>query len=388
MGLMPTLHVIAIGGAHQLPHFIPAALELARNGKISVRVFTLDDATARSVAKLADQLGYEVPPITVMALPGPIERLLAGNPRGKRLKVLRLLLWANRLREADALLSAERTSTILKRLPGRCPKFLHIPHGAGDRAVGFEKRIALFDEVLTLGCKDRERMIASGLVTADHCHVVGPMKLASIAQLGRPPRLFDNDRPIILYNPHFDAKLGSFAIFADRMIEWAAGQERYNLVVAPHVRLAEGWPSDRIAHWEDRSVPDKIIVDMGSGKSIDMTYTLSAELYCGDVSSQVYEFLAQPRPCLFVNAHGIGWRDDPDYAMWRFGPVIGPDADIDAAIDLAFATHNEFVGVQREAVRAALDGIKLDDPLSFDGRSVIAAAAALIERLIAAPTDR
>jgi hypothetical protein len=44
------------------------------------------------------------------------------------------------------------------------------------------------------------------------------------------------------------------------------------------------------------------------------------------VSSQVYEYLLlKPRPCLFVNAHGVTWRDDPDYAFWHLGEVVRPE---------------------------------------------------------------
>ena len=37
--------------------------------------------------------------------------------------------------------------------------------------------------------------------------------------------------------------------------------------------------------------------DPGSPASTDMTYTRAADIYLGDVSSQVYEFIAEPRPC-------------------------------------------------------------------------------------------
>jgi hypothetical protein len=53
-----------------------------------------------------------------------------------------------------------------------------------------------------------------------------------------------------------------------------------------------------------------------------MTYTGQGDIYLGDVSSQVYEFIARPRPCVFLNAHGVAWGDDPNYLFWRMGEVI------------------------------------------------------------------
>ncbi len=85
-----------------------------------------------------------------------------------------------------------------------------------------------------------------------------------------------------------------------------------------------------------------------------MDYTLGCDIYVGDVSSQVYEFLVRPRPCLFLNAHGAEWRGNPDYAMWAFGPVIGPDDDIGQAIARAIREQPARTKEQEAAVVAAV----------------------------------
>lgn len=381
----PRLHVIAIGGPHQFAHFIPVACEMRRAGHWDVRIFAPDEQDAQAIVALADKIGLPAPAIQVMRLPGLLERHLPQKVR----KGARLLAWARRIRAADALLCAERTSTMLKRLPGRCPPIIHIPHGAGDRAVGFEPRFALFDHVLVAGDKDRDRLIASGRVAPKACAVVGPIKIAAMLRAGRAaPRLFDNDRPTILYNPHFNRKLGSFDAFARRLIDAVARDGRYNLVVAPHVRLAEGWSEEQRRIWTELSVPGRIIVDLGSERSIDMSYTLGADLYIGDVSSQVYEYLIRPRPCLFINSHDADWRDNADYAMWRFGPVATPDCDIDAALRDAFASHDQYRAVQVEKVARALAHIDTD---AAGGPSIlasdpIAVAASHIDSLFAPTT--
>ena len=57
-----------------------------------------------------------------------------------------------------------------------------------------------------------------------------------------------------------------------------------------------------------RAVAGRVIVDLDSHRLNDMTYTNAADIYLGDVSSQVYEFSTQPRPCVFINAHGVAWQ--------------------------------------------------------------------------------
>jgi hypothetical protein len=374
------IHVIAIGGAHQFGHILPVACELERRHPGQVRLFvsTADEARAAEAYR-------PVLEIVVMNLPAPA-RLLPGVVH----KAARLTLWARRLREAAVILCAERTSTMLKRLPGHCPPILHIPHGAGDRAVGFEARFRLFDHVMLAGCKDRDRLIESGVVAAGDCTVTGPVKLATVLKdaLGRPP-LFDNGRPTILYNPHFSSKLSSMEAFGRRLIAAVAEDGRYNLVVAPHVRMAQHWSAARRRQWEALSIPGQIVVDLGSARCNDMTYTLGADLYIGDVSSQVYEFLVRPRPCLFVDPNGADWRDSDDYAMWHFGEVIAPDANPIAAIARAFTTHSAYVGWQRERMAYTIDGISWlpGGTPTFGAHCPVRAAADKVEEFSCARTS-
>ena len=379
---LPHVHAIAIGGIHQLPHFLPSLFELVNRGAATATVFALTGELKDEAELLARELGYPAPEVVVMRLP----IWLAARLPAERRKIPALLLWHRVLRNCDLLWSAERTSTILKRLPGSCPMFIHTPHGAGDRAVGFEKRIALFDNVLVAGEKDKARLIASGRVRPNRCHVVGPVKLAVIKRISRSQAsLFANDRPVVLYNPHFENSLNSFEAVADRLISAVQEDGRYNLIVAPHIRLAKSWSAKRRRKWQDRRVPDRIIVDLGSRRSINMTYTLGADLYFGDVSSQVYEFLVKPRPCLFVNARQVDWAADENYRMWRFGPVIGPDVDFIGAIDNAFATHANYVEVQKALVAETLETNPFDaeEVASADREDAVDKSARIVSQLLA-----
>jgi CDP-glycerol glycerophosphotransferase (TagB/SpsB family) len=90
-----------------------------------------------------------------------------------------------------------------------------------------------------------------------------------------------------------------------------------------------------------------------------MSYTLMADLYLGDVSSQVYEFLLRPRPCLFLNSQGVDWRNDPNYAQWQAGPVIDRPAQLATGLKRAFESHTgEYLAVQQQMFARSFD---LDD---------------------------
>lgn len=374
------IHVLAIGGPHQLPHIVPVACELERRHPGAVKVFVPKAADARAVVELAAGTGLPLPALVEMRLPPALHAVTPGFAR----KLARLLYWSPLLRDAELILCAERTSTILPRIWKRCPPLVHIPHGAGDRAVGFEKRFELFDHVIVAGSKDRDRLLEAGLVTPENCTATGPIKLAAMLRAGidREP-LFANGRKTILYNPHFTKKLNSFDAFARKLIDAVVRDGRYNLVIAPHVRLASRWPAARRREWEALAVPGQVIVDLGSPRCNDMTYTCGADLYIGDVSSQVYEFLIRPRPCLFVNAHAAQWRDSEDYAMWHFGDVTTPDADPIAAIDQAFADHRAYVAWQKERMRYAIGGLdwKPDGTPFIAGEDPIRFAADIVSRV-------
>jgi CDP-glycerol glycerophosphotransferase (TagB/SpsB family) len=98
---------------------------------------------------------------------------------------------------------------------------------------------------------------------------------------------------------------------------------------------------------------ERVIVDLGSERSSDMTYTLGADIYVGDVSSQIYEFVYRPRPCLFLNATGSDHSADPDFRFWTFGDVIDDPGDILPAIRRAREHHSIYVPAQIQAVEHA-----------------------------------
>ena len=94
-----------------------------------------------------------------------------------------------------------------------------------------------------------------------------------------------------------------------------------------------------------------ILIDTGSTSAQRICPTSSAaDIYLGDVSSQVYEFLLEPRPCVFLNGHNVDWKDNPFYFHWTLGQVV---EDVDAQLGKALARADEMQSVYEPKQRAA-----------------------------------
>jgi len=334
---------------HQLLHGLSTACALSRRAGCDVTIASPSHAHVEYARQLTGKLGGEnlrflAPQSHVL---DAARRAFGGSVPPK---ILSLAMLATRLNRFDAIAVPERTSLMLRRMGVRRPKFIHLDHGAGDRAVGFDRRIAQFDFVLMAGEKHRERLARAGLIRPG-CHaVIGYPKFeAADAARDRGWHPFPGDRrPVVLYNPHF-TQLGSWEKLGEAVLAAFADQDEYNLVLAPHVRLLDGKGARRrfdeiVSRYSGHP---RIYVDAGSDRSIDMTHTTLADIYVGDVSSQVYEFLRKPRPCLFLNANDVDWRGDENYRHWNFGAVVRDAGQIMDEVRRAQADHHLHVEAQR-----------------------------------------
>lgn len=333
---------------HQLMHGITTAVALARGGQAVVTVMSASDANLAFARNLVARMGG-APIAFEMAGPAGLHRLAKARGSSVPPKLATLLSIVPKMDRFDAVAVPERTSLALRRMGVTRPSFIHLDHGAGDREAGIDPRIAKFDFVLMAGEKQRLRFEREGLIHPGRYAVVGYPKFEA-ADWSREPdwRPFANDRPTVLYNPHF-AAIGSWASVGAALIEAFANQDRYNLVVAPHVRMFDR--KDRRAEAQaliDRyAAAPNILIDLGSDRSIDMSYTATANVYVGDVSSQVYEFIRTARPCLFLNPHDVAWRGDENYAHWALG-TVADGRDPIAAVDRAIAEFPAYAPVQRQ----------------------------------------
>lgn len=342
-----------IGEPHHVFHALPIAAEIAAAGQaIDVAVASADHL--RMVEQVALAYPGFSPCITLLGQKG-LPRWLRDKGLFRNPRLPMLLDALPFLRQFDAIVVPERTTTAIRHFLPRRTRLIFTPHGAGDRAIMLDPRDRHFDFVLVAGAKSEQRLLDAGTIRPGHYAVNGYVKLDLMPRLqaAREP-LFDNGRTTVLYSPHFKRELSSWDRFGRDIIAWFAGQDRYNLVVAPHVRLfAEASDAERAAVAK-LAVPGKILIDLASDRLFDMSYTSGADIYLGDVSSQVYEFLATPRPCLFLNAHGVDWAGDPDYLFWTLGDVIDDLAELPHALEQAPSRHPLYADAQRERLAESI----------------------------------
>ena len=118
---------------------------------------------------------------------------------------------------------------------------IHLKHGAGDREGGYNPKHR--------GVRPDPGQRPQGQAAADRTRaraptttiaVVGYAKFELVA--ARQRRLFADDRPVALYNPHFEPRgVDAGSPTAERMVARdGAPSPGWNFVVAPHVKLKGG----------------------------------------------------------------------------------------------------------------------------------------------------
>jgi len=363
-----------IAQTHQIPHSLPIAAELAmQRPDWDIRLVCSSDNQERVVRRLValyPQARLPVERFRSTAFIGWLQRRLGSGIPEKSLTLIR-----NRslFAAADAVIVPERTSLILRKLFLPKLNIIWTDHGSGDRAVTYSADIATFDYLLVSGSKKAARMNALGMLNPGRYFVGCYPKFDLVARLdARRQKLFANDRPTVLYNPHFEAGLSSWPRDGFAVLDHFAQQSDWNLIFAPHIRLFDRHQPEILARLEKYRGIKHMLIDTGSDASIDMTYTQGADAYIGDVSSQVAEFMVRPRPCLFINSHGAKWQGDPNYLFWELGPVVDSVSEIGGALADAVARHPQWIERQRDYFRNTFDA----EPDAI-GRSATAGAAAI-----------
>jgi hypothetical protein len=352
---------------HQVAHSLPIAMALARQAPSQdIVIATTSRRLTDEVRRHLTAAGIDLP-IKQLGLRTRLTRFAARHLEAV-LPVSKVGIYRDNLDffgSLDALVVAEKTSLLLKTRYGLDGlRLIHTRHGAGDRAIGFNKSSAGFDHVLVSGPKIRERLIQEAGVAPERLSTVGYPKFDLMPAVPPSLPMQANGKPTVLYNPHVSPHLSSWYRHGRAVLDHFLQDDRYNLIFAPHVMLfhrrfvltIDKLRVDRPGLIDQRVLDaPNIHVDLGSRACTDMTYTAAADIYLGDVSSQIYEFLYRPRPCLFLNSHGVEWQGDANYAHWRTGPVIENPESLGAALDRAVASHADYLPVQRELFGRSFD---------------------------------
>ena len=345
------LRVAVLYGAepYQAYHVSDIAAALSRDANVDLTILTVDPAIDPVLERLeAGQFARPLPHER-LATPAWVRLLRKARVFGiLKQQVLAAPANLTRLAEFDAIVTPTTHFAELRDRIPRSTAFIYCYHGAGGRKVSYSERMKAFDLVLAAGQATVDRLVADELVEPERAIPVGLVKIETCRRLAREaPRLFDADAPTVLFNAHSQRSLRSWERFAEPLIRHASETGAFNLIVAPHVKLFARRPKWLWRRWERKAVPGRVHVDLGSEASQDMRYALAADIYAGDVSSQVYEFLVEPKPCVFLNAHDAAWQGSADYPMWRLGEVASSPEEAIAMIARATEQHPRFADAQR-----------------------------------------
>ncbi|MDQ8756377.1 hypothetical protein RCO27_09055 [Sphingosinicella sp. LHD-64] len=301
---------------------------------------------------VADWLGPQHRNVRLRRAPGFLK--LNGFEPGRNpplpAKMPMLARLAPRLIGTRVVVCAEQTSLWLPRLLPAKARYLFTVHGAGPLNYNRDGRLRYAARLL----------VPSGFHTTDHlAHGIRAERIvetgyakASFRPSLRRGDLFADDRPVLLYTPHWQRYCSSWWDWGREIVERLVAQDRYNVVLAPHQRLFERDPG-ALAVLAAAGEAPHVHVDTGSFAMVDGSYTEMADLYVGDVSSQIVEYLARPRPCVLLEAPNMSWREGAeDYQ--GCGDVVRDHAAFWPTIEAAAGRHPLYEPFQTAFVARAL----------------------------------
>ncbi|MBJ6120432.1 hypothetical protein [Sphingomonas mollis] len=330
-----------LGETLLIPHLYPIVEALAADGDVAIDLWVATSVHETLLTRWSEGLTG----VRIRRVPGFRRIADAGEGQNPPLppKIPTLLRLLPHLLRARAAVCAEQTSLWLPRLlPLRTP-FVKTSHGVGSMSARDDPRRRAAAVMMVPSERERATYLERGF---DPARVVatGYVK-ASFRQRSMTNLPFAEPRPTILYAPHWQRHRSSWWAWGADTVRRIAQDGRWNLIFAPHQRLAEGAPEVRAVMDEVRGLPN-VHCDMDGFAMVDGSYTAAADLYLGDTSSQVIEFLQRPRPCVFLNAGGVEWRGDPSYAQWTCGEVVNDVGDLLPMLARAPAVHDSFAAIQ------------------------------------------
>ena len=299
-----------------------------------------------------------------------LKGLAAGDNPPLPNKLLMLARLAPRLALSRVVVVAEQTSLWLPRLLPLRARFVKTSHGVGSMSARDDPRRRAAAMMLVPSQLEKQTYLDRGFPDAK-IGVTGYVK-SEFRQRSQTSALFADARPIILYTPHWQRHRSSWWNWGREVVARLAAQDRFNVILAPHQRLIEKAPEVKDVLAAAARLPH-VHADWSSFAMVDGSYTAAADIYLGDTSSQIVEYLARPRPAIFLNDSAIDWQASESHGFWSCGEVIDSLDALLPAIDGARAAHPRFAETQRLFAEASLG------PL--DGRAAWRAAGAVLDAL-------
>lgn len=313
--------IIFLDDIHHIYHFISIAVELSKENQVHILTYPGKHEFLHKT--LANLNGEKV----------IVEKLRTSPFRAftdtlKRRKLPRKGFWMKKhqnyiLNNFDAVVFSDYNHHYLLKARGENPKpkFIKLAHGVAGRAYVYNKELLDFNMHVIFGDYYYDQLKKMNLLS--ECSVVvGYPKLDALSNFNTD-KIFSNKKTTVIYNPHFEPAFSSWYTMGIKILEYFYNSKKYNLIFAPHINLF-----NKVGVESGASIPEKyfnaknIHIDLGSEKSVNMTYINEADMYLGDVSSQVFEFIINPRPCIFLNPKKVKFKGDINYRFWKCGKVV------------------------------------------------------------------
>ncbi|MGB5981877.1 MAG: hypothetical protein WBG46_07000 [Nonlabens sp.] len=331
--------------SHHLYHFISVAALLSNNHQVDILTYEMEDGLIDSLLEL-----FPKNLVTVKRLKTSWFRRFTDRLKARKLP--RKGFWYKKnaaliLKSYDAVVFSDyHHQKLLKLRNGKHPYFIKFSHGILGRNYAIKKDLRDFDLHLYIGLNMKIRLESAGFYLN---HVIAGLPKLDVVKKLAHKSIFSNSKPTVLYTPHFSKPHSSWHEQGIHIIDYFARQNNYNLIFAPHVNLFNKTDVAEdptfLKKFEDI---DHIHIDLGSRKSVEMAYIEEADIYLGDGSSQVLEFILKPRPCIFFNATG---SDEAlkEFEFWELGQVVSDVSDLDEALKGAKSNLNNKIEIQQQA---------------------------------------
>lgn len=332
---------------HHINHFIGAAVELSKTNEVSILTYPEKHTYLfQTLAKFQDH--------RVKVIQLPTHWFRAWTDKMKNRDLPRKGFWMKNnqkflLKNFDAVVFTDYFHHKLLGARGNqeTPKFLKFPHGAPGRDYSYKPDELDFDFQLLNGSFHYEQYKKKKLL-GPHPVVIGYPKFDAVKNNVKQT-FFKNDKPVILYNPHFSPPYSSWHEMGLDVLEFFYNHKQYNLIFAPHINLFKDKGGvDPLTIPEKYFQADNIYMDLGSSESVDMTYPRAASVFLGEISSQVYEFILEPRPCIFINTRKISYENDSHFRFWKLGEVIQEVNELDRALKTALQNFESYRPIQEK----------------------------------------
>ena len=275
------------------------------------------------------------------------------------------------LSRVRVVVCAEQTSLWLPRVVPGIGRFIFTTHGAGAPNYNRDGRLRCADRLLFSSDLHDATHLAHG-IRQERIVATGYVKSAFTPSLTRQS-LFADDRPILLYTPHWQRYRSSWWDWGRDIVDMLVAQDRFNVILAPHQRLHER-DLEVAAILERAAKHSHVHADIDSFAMVDGSYTNMADIYLGDSSSQLLEYIAKPRPAVLLDSPNMSWRTPDQSDYWRCGDIIKNIAELPAALDSAIEHFGQYRASQELLAFRAFG--------NTDGRAAQRAAEVIVSRMV------